>query len=112
MRNIGDSAARPSMARIDRRDLSWEMTPILGYLATHGRCWRNDCELVVPAAYPLVEIVGALIGILAATVALRATSVPDFLASFFGGFAIAYAIGIAGALVARKIVPPRNLPRS
>jgi peptidase A24-like protein len=88
--------------------LTWEMTPILGYLATRGRCWRSGCELIVPPTYPFVEIVGVLVGIVAASIALRASSVPAFLVSFIGGFAIAYAVGFVCALILNRIASPRG----
>lgn len=42
-----------------QRPLSWEMTPVLGYALCRGRC---SCGLRIPRVYPIVELVGILVG--------------------------------------------------
>lgn len=86
------------------RRLSWEMTPVLGYIVTGGRCKR--CDLVVPPAYPLVEIAGVLLGIATATMALR-TAPEVILSTWLAGLVIGYAVAVTGAFVLHRIAPPR-----
>jgi prepilin signal peptidase PulO-like enzyme (type II secretory pathway) len=88
--------------------LNWEMTPVLGYLLTHGRCWRRDCDLIIPPAYPLIEIAGALVGIAAAPLVLRAGPDPIVSAFLLAGMAIGYVVAVAGALILHRLAPPRG----
>lgn len=89
-----------------RTHLSWEMTPVLGYVITCGRCWRKGCSFINPSAYPLVESAGLLKGFAVAKYMLG-TSVSEFYISFVVAVLITYGLGVAGALAMRRIVVPR-----
>lgn len=96
-------------SRCDECDhpLSWEMTPVLGYLVTRGRCWRGGCSFVIPRAYPLVETVGLVVGAFAAVALLRDYSFTALIVILLG----TWVLGTAAALALHRVVPPRT-PRS
>jgi prepilin signal peptidase PulO-like enzyme (type II secretory pathway) len=80
--------------------LTWEMTPVLGYLATRGRCRR--CGFKVPRIYPVVEAAGLVLGVLVVAVGLRFASLLAMGGFFIAAVVLTYGVGTGLALLFRR----------
>lgn len=90
------------------RALTWETTPVVGYLLTRGRC---HCGLRVPLVYPAVESIGIVGGAAVAIFALRSETVPGILGITAVAFIAAYGVGAVVALILNKAMPPHDKTR-
>jgi leader peptidase (prepilin peptidase)/N-methyltransferase len=79
-----DRSRCPSCGHLIR---AYDNVPILAYLWLRGHC--RDCKVAIPIRYPLIEIAGAIIGVVAARCPV------DAIAQVGCGFALLVGLGAA-----------------